>query len=194
MQKVSAQVSHCTPQVFVRVSFIRQRPPSETVNTENKLFLKAVATLLAELQAAFQRNGIADPASCSATHGPTSGQRQREHRQVAVFLCLQHVSSHIVVLLAVAILLWLVIDKAKHLLYHSCKLFSRHTVNHMFFRSYGVIGMENLPERGLVMLTGSHNNQFVDEWFCLGTVTGFPLCGRFFRFEALKQFFYVAQN
>ena len=52
-----------------------------------------------------------------------------------------------VALFAVAILFWLDIVEAKHLLYYSCKLFLRSSVNDMFFRSCDVVGVENLSER-----------------------------------------------
>eukprot|EP00928_Gymnodinium_smaydae_P008015 TRINITY_DN12879_c0_g4_i2.p1 TRINITY_DN12879_c0_g4~~TRINITY_DN12879_c0_g4_i2.p1 ORF type:complete len:760 (+),score=124.35 TRINITY_DN12879_c0_g4_i2:229-2280(+) len=60
------------------------------------------------------------------------------------------------------VLVALSISQRKHLLYWSARLFFRCTFNNMFFRSVEVVGAENLPAEGPVIITGNHNNQFVD--------------------------------
>jgi len=53
-------------------------------------------------------------------------------------------------------------NQREHLVYFCTRLFFRCTVNNMFFQSVEVVGLENLPRTGPVILTGNHNNQFVD--------------------------------
>mmetsp|Transcript_20095 Transcript_20095/g.45417 ORF Transcript_20095/g.45417 Transcript_20095/m.45417 type:complete len:701 (-) Transcript_20095:35-2137(-) len=50
------------------------------------------------------------------------------------------------------------------LLYYMAKLFFRCSFNNQFFSSVEIVGMEHLPKEGEgpVILTGNHNNQFVD--------------------------------
>lgn len=54
------------------------------------------------------------------------------------------------------------VTQAHMILYFLVKLFFRSTINHIFFRSVEIVGAENLPKLGPVILTGNHNNQFVD--------------------------------
>jgi len=56
----------------------------------------------------------------------------------------------------------LAISERRALLYYVLRLFFRCTINNMFFRSVEIVGMENLPKQGPVILTGNHNNQFID--------------------------------
>lgn len=63
---------------------------------------------------------------------------------------------------ATLLLLALAIHQRDHLLYFTARTFFRCTFNNMFFRSVEIIGMENLPKEGPIILTGNHNNQFVD--------------------------------
>ncbi|CAK0824153.1 unnamed protein product [Prorocentrum cordatum] len=70
-------------------------------------------------------------------------------------------------MLAAFLLYCLAHQQKRHVLYHSCRLFFRCTFNNMFFRSVEILGAENLPVHGPVILTGNHNNQFVDGVFLL---------------------------
>lgn len=67
-----------------------------------------------------------------------------------------------VAILAACILLWIGSQQKRRIVYHSVRLFFRCTFNNMFFRSVDIVGLENMPTRGPVILTGNHNNQFVD--------------------------------
>lgn len=78
-----------------------------------------------------------------------------------------HLEAHHVALFAAFLLCCLAHQQKRHVLYHSCRLFFRCTFNNMFFRSVEILGAENLPVHGPVILTGNHNNQFVDGVFLL---------------------------
>lgn len=67
-----------------------------------------------------------------------------------------------VAFLAVNLLLILLFDQRQHVIYYAMKTFFRCTLNTIFFRSVEIAGIENLPRDGPVILTGNHNNQFVD--------------------------------
>lgn len=73
-----------------------------------------------------------------------------------------YVSQRHVGVLAAALLCLLAINQRGRLLYFVLRLFFRCTFNNMFFRSVEVVGMENLPKEGPIILTGNHNNQFID--------------------------------
>ncbi|CAE7701714.1 SCT1 [Symbiodinium necroappetens] len=60
------------------------------------------------------------------------------------------------------LLLALGINQRDHILYNCARIFFRCTFNNIFFRSVEIVGMENLPKEGPVIITGNHNNQFVD--------------------------------
>jgi len=63
---------------------------------------------------------------------------------------------------AALLLFGVCIHQRRQLLYFVGRLFFRCTLNNMFFRSVEVVGAHNLPATGPVILTGNHNNQFVD--------------------------------
>lgn len=77
-------------------------------------------------------------------------------------LCVGCVREGSVGALAALWLAVLVIHERERILYYLVKLFFRCTFNNMFFRSVEIVGMENMPKHGPVILTGNHNNQFVD--------------------------------
>jgi len=56
----------------------------------------------------------------------------------------------------------ILVKEFQRVLYHVAKLFFRSTMNNIFFRSVEIIGQENVPKHGPLILTGNHNNQFVD--------------------------------
>lgn len=56
----------------------------------------------------------------------------------------------------------ILIHERSQILYYMVIVFFRCTINNMFFRTVEVIGLDNLPSTGPVILTGNHNNQFVD--------------------------------
>lgn len=60
------------------------------------------------------------------------------------------------------LLLALGINQRDHILYNCARIFFRCTFNNIFFRSVEIVGMENLPKEGPVIITGNHSNQFVD--------------------------------
>lgn len=60
------------------------------------------------------------------------------------------------------LLVILAIIQRERLLYHGLLIFFRCTFNNMFFRSVEIVGLENMPKEGPLILTGNHNNQFVD--------------------------------
>eukprot|EP00931_Biecheleriopsis_adriatica_P036060 TRINITY_DN20795_c0_g1_i1.p1 TRINITY_DN20795_c0_g1~~TRINITY_DN20795_c0_g1_i1.p1 ORF type:complete len:664 (-),score=103.17 TRINITY_DN20795_c0_g1_i1:203-2194(-) len=64
--------------------------------------------------------------------------------------------------IAALLLLALSVHQRDHLLYYGARTFFRCTFNNIFFSSVEVVGMEHLPKEGPVILTGNHNNQFVD--------------------------------
>lgn len=64
--------------------------------------------------------------------------------------------------LALVLLCGMAVHQADHLLYSGAKLFLQASVNNIFFRSVEIVGMHNVPKDGPVILTGNHNNQFVD--------------------------------
>jgi len=59
----------------------------------------------------------------------------------------------------------ILIHERSQILYYMVIVFFRCTINNMFFRTVEVIGLDNLPSTGPVILTGNHNNQFVDGRF-----------------------------
>mmetsp|Transcript_19569 Transcript_19569/g.45496 ORF Transcript_19569/g.45496 Transcript_19569/m.45496 type:complete len:707 (+) Transcript_19569:132-2252(+) len=63
---------------------------------------------------------------------------------------------------AFILLTLLVIDQAENLIYWGARLFFRSTLNNIFFKSVEIVGAENIPRKGPIILTGNHNNQFVD--------------------------------
>mmetsp|Transcript_8013 Transcript_8013/g.18717 ORF Transcript_8013/g.18717 Transcript_8013/m.18717 type:complete len:696 (+) Transcript_8013:107-2194(+) len=63
---------------------------------------------------------------------------------------------------AFILLALLVIDQAENLIYWGARLFFRSTFNFIFFKSVEIVGAENVPKKGPIILTGNHNNQFVD--------------------------------
>eukprot|EP00405_Crypthecodinium_cohnii_P015654 CAMPEP_0206458594 /NCGR_PEP_ID=MMETSP0324_2-20121206/23664_1 /ASSEMBLY_ACC=CAM_ASM_000836 /TAXON_ID=2866 /ORGANISM="Crypthecodinium cohnii, Strain Seligo" /LENGTH=744 /DNA_ID=CAMNT_0053929965 /DNA_START=30 /DNA_END=2264 /DNA_ORIENTATION=- len=65
-------------------------------------------------------------------------------------------------LLCAILLVSLAVHMREELLYTCVKLFFRCTFNNVFFSSVEIVGMDNLPKTGPVILTGNHNNQFVD--------------------------------
>ncbi|CAE8742764.1 unnamed protein product [Polarella glacialis] len=67
-----------------------------------------------------------------------------------------------VAMLAALLLAALAVHQRGHLLYYGARIFFRCNLNNIFFSSVEVVGMENLPKEGPVILTGNHNNQFVD--------------------------------
>mmetsp|Transcript_49805 Transcript_49805/g.115634 ORF Transcript_49805/g.115634 Transcript_49805/m.115634 type:complete len:685 (-) Transcript_49805:96-2150(-) len=64
--------------------------------------------------------------------------------------------------LAALLLGVLAVNQRSRLLYYILRIFFRCTFNNIFFRSVEIVGLENLPKQGPVILTGNHNNQFVD--------------------------------
>jgi len=64
--------------------------------------------------------------------------------------------------LASLLLLALGINQRDHILYNCARTFFRCTFNNIFFSSVEIVGMENLPKEGPLIITGNHNNQFVD--------------------------------
>merc|ERR1740123_2289034 len=56
---------------------------------------------------------------------------------------------------------FVLINHTSRIYYYSTKLFLRTWLNRIFFK-VEIVGMENLPVDGPVILTGNHNNQFVD--------------------------------
>jgi len=72
------------------------------------------------------------------------------------------VSPWQVACLAALLLFGLVAHERERFFYHILRLFFRCTFNNMFFRSVEIVGLEHLPKEGPVILTGNHNNQFVD--------------------------------
>eukprot|EP00411_Alexandrium_monilatum_P086009 CAMPEP_0175725048 /NCGR_PEP_ID=MMETSP0097-20121207/47563_1 /TAXON_ID=311494 /ORGANISM="Alexandrium monilatum, Strain CCMP3105" /LENGTH=692 /DNA_ID=CAMNT_0017032819 /DNA_START=1 /DNA_END=2079 /DNA_ORIENTATION=+ len=87
-----------------------------------------------------------------------------ELNPVKVFCCYSRgvVTERHVGYFAAMLLCALTIHQRGRVLYTVCRLFFRCTFNNMFFRSVEVVGLENLPKEGPVILTGNHNNQFVD--------------------------------
>lgn len=69
----------------------------------------------------------------------------------------KHVSYAAVILLAI-----IAIIQRERIMYHGLLIFFRCTFNNMFFRSVEIVGLENMPKEGPLILTGNHNNQFVD--------------------------------
>eukprot|EP00929_Paragymnodinium_shiwhaense_P016846 TRINITY_DN1254_c0_g1_i1.p1 TRINITY_DN1254_c0_g1~~TRINITY_DN1254_c0_g1_i1.p1 ORF type:complete len:688 (-),score=131.68 TRINITY_DN1254_c0_g1_i1:337-2400(-) len=72
------------------------------------------------------------------------------------------VSNRTIAIVALVNLLVLCFTQRQRLLYFVVRLFFRCTLNNMFFRSVEIVGAENLPKEGPLILTGNHNNQFVD--------------------------------
>jgi len=64
--------------------------------------------------------------------------------------------------LAALLLAALVVHQKERVLYYCVRTFFRCTFNNMFFSSIEIVGLEHLPKTGPVILTGNHNNQFVD--------------------------------
>merc|ERR1719199_2063641 len=64
--------------------------------------------------------------------------------------------------LAGAVLFVIAVDQRHRLIYDGGRLFLRCTLNNIFFKSVEVVGCEHVPENGPLILTGNHNNQFVD--------------------------------
>lgn len=64
--------------------------------------------------------------------------------------------------IALALLVALGVAHKERLLYFLARLFFRCTFNNMFFSSIEIVGTDNLPKSGPIILTGNHNNQFVD--------------------------------
>lgn len=62
----------------------------------------------------------------------------------------------------------LIVDQFEHVLFFCARYFFRSTINNIFFRSVEIVGMENIPAQGPLILTGNHNNQFVDGVVLLG--------------------------
>lgn len=54
------------------------------------------------------------------------------------------------------------VNQRDHILYTCARTFFRCTFNNIFFSSVEIVGLENLPKEGPVIITGNHNNQFVD--------------------------------
>ncbi|CAK74407.1 unnamed protein product (macronuclear) [Paramecium tetraurelia] len=54
--------------------------------------------------------------------------------------------------------------------YEFAKLFSK-VVTHTFFRDIEVIGQENIPKDGPILLYGNHNNQFIDPLLIISNMT-----------------------
>lgn len=67
-----------------------------------------------------------------------------------------------VALVAALLLIALAVIERQQLLYFTARAFFRCTFSNMFFRSVEIVGLDNLPKDGPVILTGNHNNQFVD--------------------------------
>jgi len=63
---------------------------------------------------------------------------------------------------AAVLLVILAIIQRERLMYHGLRIFFRCTFNNMFFRSVEIVGLENMPKEGPLILAGNHNNQFVD--------------------------------
>lgn len=71
--------------------------------------------------------------------------------------CYRHIAMCAGILLCA-----LAVDQRAHIFYYSAKTFFRCTLNNMIFGSVEIIGMDHVPKDGPVILTGNHNNQFVD--------------------------------
>lgn len=54
------------------------------------------------------------------------------------------------------------VNQRDHILYTCARTFFRCTFNNIFFSSVEIVGLEHLPKEGPVIMTGNHNNQFVD--------------------------------
>lgn len=54
------------------------------------------------------------------------------------------------------------VNQRDHILYTCARTFFRCTFNNIFFSSVEIVGLENLSKEGPVIITGNHNNQFVD--------------------------------
>lgn len=79
-----------------------------------------------------------------------------------VRFCVGCVTEQTIALMTAFSLVSLIFQTSDRLIYNGVKLFFRCTFNNMFFRSIEIVGMDNLPKTGPVILTGNHNNQFVD--------------------------------
>mmetsp|Transcript_52331 Transcript_52331/g.150817 ORF Transcript_52331/g.150817 Transcript_52331/m.150817 type:complete len:717 (-) Transcript_52331:50-2200(-) len=73
-----------------------------------------------------------------------------------------HLTEGRIALIALVLLLAIVVIERQQLLYFCARAFFRCTFSNLFFRSVEIVGMDNLPKNGPVILTGNHNNQFVD--------------------------------
>lgn len=65
-------------------------------------------------------------------------------------------------IVAAILLAALGVNQRDHILYTCARTFFRCTFNNIFFSSVEIVGLENLPKEGPVIITGNHNNQFVD--------------------------------
>lgn len=81
------------------------------------------------------------------------------------------VTENQIALIAFFLFLSICVTQRTRLIYNMTRLFFRCTFNNMFFRSVEVVGMENIPNEGPLILTGNHNNQFVDGLIMLTNTT-----------------------
>jgi len=82
--------------------------------------------------------------------------------QILCFVSQGFICERFVAIVSSLGLVVLVVNQADRLVYESIKLFFRANLHNVFFKSVDVIGVENLPVDGPLILTGNHNNQFVD--------------------------------
>lgn len=62
---------------------------------------------------------------------------------------------------AIAFGLHIVWSDLSNIIYYSARVFL-HSILSIFFRNIDVVGTENIPQKGPVIFTGNHSNQFVD--------------------------------
>eukprot|EP00927_Polykrikos_kofoidii_P080917 TRINITY_DN7795_c0_g1_i1.p1 TRINITY_DN7795_c0_g1~~TRINITY_DN7795_c0_g1_i1.p1 ORF type:complete len:705 (-),score=131.20 TRINITY_DN7795_c0_g1_i1:24-2093(-) len=65
-------------------------------------------------------------------------------------------------IMASVALVLLTYRKRAHCFYYCASIFFKCIINNMVFHSVEIVGSEHLPKDGPVILTGNHNNQFID--------------------------------